>query len=212
MAVRGLSNVAALGVALASLAPGAAEAHEGSHASMPHQITAGLIPLYVAAYDGAHPGLVAGPIDELNVASLGVTVGYGFTLSHLVELRLRSEYIKPFPGRDALAEGLHEFRGVIGVSGVVPLYGDELQLALGPEAGLAAFRLTAIEDAAVAFESSHAIGYALGFAASLRGFLTYHTGLWLELGFGVADASGADGAGIASRYPLRLALGWADRF
>jgi hypothetical protein len=182
---------------------------------MPNQVTAGLIPLYVTAYDGAHPGLVRGRIDELSVAALGVTLGYSYTLWHVVELRLRAEYLKPFPAREALRDGLHEFRGVVGVAGVIPLYGQQLQLAVGPEAGVAAFRLTAIEDDTVPFESSHALGYTLSFAASLRAWATHHTGFWLELGFGVADAARAGdepGAGIASRWPLRGALGWADRF
>ncbi len=195
-------------------APSRAVAHEGSHERMPHQITAGLIPLYVALYDGAHPGLVAGPIDELNVAALGVTVSYGFTLWELLELRVRSEYIKPFPRREALAEGLHEFRAVLGASGIIPLWGPRLSLALGPEAGLAAWRLTAIEADEAGFASAHAVGYTLSFAASLRGWVTHHTGFWGELGLGVADASGAGdaGDGIASRWPLRAAVGWADRF
>lgn len=211
---RSASILAAAGALLASFVSLRASAHEGSHERMPHQITAGLIPLYVTFYDGGHPGLVGGPIDELSVLSLGVTVSYGFTLWQLLELRVRSDYLKPFPGRAALRDGLHEFRGVVGVSGVVPLVGEDLQLALGPEAGLAAWRLTAIEDRAVAFDSSHAIGYSLGFSASLRGWVTHHTGFWLELGFGLSNASGAgdDGAGIASHYPLRCALGWADRF
>jgi hypothetical protein len=67
----------------------------------------------------------------------------------------------------------------------------------------------------VAFESSHALGYTLSFASSLRWWVTHHTGFWLELGFGVADASDAGdarGDGIASRWPLRGAIGWGDRF
>jgi hypothetical protein len=191
-----------------------AEAHEGSHQSMPHQISAGLVPLYVARFAGAHPGLVEGPIDELNVGAVGVVIGYGYTFWRHLEVRIRSEYIKPFPARDALAEGLHELRGVLGVSGVLPLGSDQLQLAFGPEGGVAAWRLVAIEDPTLPFDSSHAAGYTLAWTSSLRYFVTYHTGLWLELGFGFADAAhaGEGGDGIASRWPLKAALGWCDRF
>lgn len=207
-------GVRALLVVCGLLFARSAQAHDGAHDDMPHQVTAGLIPIYVTAYDGAHPGLTEGPIDELNIGAIGVTVGYGHTLWRLLELRIRSEYIKPFPSRDALRSGLHEFRGVVGVSGVIPLAGDRLQLALGPEAGVAAWRLTAVENDD-AFSASHALGYTLSFATSLRGWVTYHTGFWAELGFGTADGShagDAPGSGIASRWPLRVALGWADRF
>jgi hypothetical protein len=207
------SFIVALGLLLASRE---AAAHEGSHESMPHQVTIGLTPLYVARLAGRHPALTDGPIDELNVGAVGVMIGYGHTFWRHLEVRVRSEYLKPFPGRDALDEGLHEFRGVLGFSGVLPLGSDQLQLAFGPEAGVAAWRLTVAEDDALgeSFEASHALGYTLAFNTSLRYFMTYHTGFWLELGFGYSDASraGEPGDGIASRWPLKVTVGWADRF
>ncbi len=177
---------------------------------MPHQVTAGLVPLFVAHMEGSHPGLTDGPIDELSVGAIGATVSYGFTFWRHLETRVRAEYIKPFPGRVALRDGLHMFRGVVAASGVLPLIDDDLQIAFGPEVGLAALRLTEIE-AAVPFDSANALGYTVSFAASVRGWLTFHTGLWAEVSVGAANAFD-DGVGVATRWPLRLTLGWADRF
>ena len=182
-------------------------------AEMEHRVDAGITPLYLARLDGRHDALVLGPIDELNVGAFGLLVGYAYRPWRLLELRGRGQWLKPFPGRDALDTGLHEFRVTGGAAAVVPLGSPHLELAFGLDAGLGLFRLRKIEEPRPGFSASHALGWTLGWTAAFRGFVTDHTGFWGEAGFGLTDASGAgrDG-GIASRWPLQLTLGWADRF
>ena len=75
-----------------------AHAHDGLHHDMPHRITAGLIPLYVTRYHGAHAGLTA-PIDELGVGAIGATISYGYGLTrHVAAARCkRSLMASPSP-------------------------------------------------------------------------------------------------------------------
>jgi hypothetical protein len=180
---------------------------------MQHRVEAGLTPLYVTRLDGRQDALVDGPIDELNVGAIGLLVGYAFRPLHLVELRLRGQYLKPFPGRDALDEGLHELRLTGGVGMVLPLATPQLELAFGVDAGAGLFRLTAFEEDRPDVSASHAAAFTVAWTAGFRGWITDHTGVWGEAGFGLSDASSAGGdSGIASRWPLQVTLGWADRF
>ncbi len=179
-----------------------------------HRVAAGFTPLNLAMYHGSHAGLVDGPIDEVNVGAVGVSLSYAYAPLRYLEVKIQSEYLKPFPGRDALDEGLHEFRGVIGLDGVLPLGCDRLQLEVGIDGGLAAWRLTAIEEDRPDFDASHALGWTLSWHGGIRGYFTDHTGIWGQAGFGVADAShvGDAGNGLSARWPLRVTVGWADRF
>ena len=179
-----------------------------------HKVAVGFTPLNLARYEGSHEGLSEGPIDELNVGSVGFTVSYSFAPWQYMELKVQSEYLKPFPGRAALDEGLHEFRGVLGVDGVLPLGCDRLQLNFGLDGGFAAWRLTQLEEDRPDFDASHAMGWSVSWHGGIRGWFTEHTGIWGEAGFGVADAShvGDAGNGISARWPLRITVGWADRF
>ena len=178
-----------------------------------HKVAAGITPINLARYEGSHEGFLT-PIDELGVGAIGVSVSYSYAPWKYLELKIQSDYLKPFVGRDAIDEGLHEFRGVLGVDGVLPLGCDYMQLNFGVDGGMAAWRLTAIEDGREDFSASHALGWTLQWRAGFRGWISDHTGFWGETGFGVADASsvGERGNGLSARWPLRVTVGWADRF
>ena len=180
---------------------------------MQHRVQAGITPLYVTRLDGQQDALAQGPIDELNVAAFGILVGYAVRPHRLLEVRLRGQWLKPFPGRAALDEGLHEFRLTTGLGAVLPLGTPHMELAFGVDGGLGMFRLTAIEDDRPDFSASHAAAYTFAWTAGFRGWITDHTGFWGEAGFGLTDASTAGAnTGIASRWPLQVTMGWADRF
>jgi len=196
-----------------------ASAEEGSHLGPDdehwrHKVAVGLTPINLAQYRGSHAGLTEGPIDERNIGSLGVSLSYAFAPWRNLEVKIQGEYLKPFPGRAALDQGLHELRAVLGVDAVVPLGCDYMELVFGIDGGMAAWRLTELEDQRDDFSASHAMGWTLSLHSAFRGWITDHTGFWGELSSGAADGSSAadDGNGIASRWPLRVSLGWISRF
>jgi len=208
--MRWLSAPTAFGLLLLA---GEAAALPDDPRQMQHRVEAGITPLYLARLDGRQDALVNGPIDELNVAAFGLLVGYAYRPLRLLELRVRGQWLKPFPGRDALDKGLHEFRLTGGVAAVLPLGTPSLELAFGIDGGVGMFRLTEIEEDRPDFSASHAAAYTFAWTAGFRGWITDHTGVWGQAGFGLTDASGAGtDSGIASRWPLQVTVGWADRF
>ena len=206
---------ACLVVAVASAAlPSTALGQESPTVStdLRSRVELGFTPIYVAYVVGDHPAL-ARPIDEKATAALGFWLGYARRFSRYFELRVRSEWIDPFSGR----EGLHEFRGVFGAAGIMPLVRDRVQLAAGAQAGVAVFHLVEVDNPVFAndFDNSAAVGWTLDWSVAIRGWLTDHSGVWAEAGFGVSDASKAGDSttdGIASHWPLKFTVGWADRF
>jgi hypothetical protein len=193
----------------------APSAHQGESGDdhWRHKVAAGFTPLNFAKYEGSHEGFDEA-IDEFGVGAIGVTVSYSFAPWKYFEIRSQLEYMKPFVGREALDKGLHEFRGVLGVDGVLPLGCDYMQLTFGVDGGWVGWRLTELEQDRADFSASNALGWTLSWKAGFRGWITDHTGFWGESSFGAADASsvGDRGNGLSERWPLRVTLGWADRW
>jgi hypothetical protein len=208
-----MRRLAALVVfAAVSLPASLAAALPDDPAKMQHRVDIGFTPLYLAQLDGRHQALTDGPIDELNVGSVGVLVGYAFRPWRLLEFRIRGQWLKPFPGRGALNDGLHELRATLGLAAVLPLGSPHLELAFASDLGPGMFRLRTFEDPSDG-PASNAAAFTVAWTAAFRGWITDHTGFWAEAGFGLNDASGAGQAsGIASRWPLQVTLGYADRF
>lgn len=207
-----MRSVAALSTVGILLVTAEASALPDDPRDMQHRVEAGFTPLYLTRLDGQQDALTEGPIDELNVGAIGLLVGYAFRPVRLIELRLRGQWLKPFPGRAALDEGLHELRITGGIGAVLPLATPHLELAFGLDAGAGLFRLTAFEEGRD-LPASHAGAFTVAWTAAFRGWITDHTGFWGEAGFGLTDGSSAgEDSGIASRWPLQMTVGWADRF
>lgn len=209
----------------AALAPATALAHHGNdpkyHGSMPNQITAGGAPLCVAQYSVDRRD-IDGNLHESNVASvpcLGIDIGFARELGRWFDLRLRFGYQKPFPTSELVVDTLHEFRVTLAPELLVYQQKDRLTVTIGPEIGFQASLLNAIDPGVVvdtqpvgrAFSSAWALGWHVGVVAGIRGWVTYHAGLFAELGAGHARVSGDD-ATIESGWLGRVVLGWADRF
>jgi hypothetical protein len=180
---------------------------------MPHMITAGVTPLYVAHLSGRHPGLEPPRLAEDNIAAAGGVIGYGYQLAEQFELRLRLAVLKPLPTSGAhpelLRRGLLELRAVVAPSVLVPLVDERLDALVGFEGGPSLWRLPVA--GAARDTTSHAAGATASAVLGLRGWVTHHTGFWLELSGGYAKATGRQ-LTIVSAWPLQATVGWADRF
>lgn len=169
---------------------------------MPNQLTAGAIALCPSAYDLVRPGSRQG---AEGVACVGAALTFSHELSRHFELRFRAGYDKPFPFDDSQLDFLHEVRATLSADVVFYRLQDELTLTLGPELGLATF----------VFERSNENqtfwGVAWGGVLGVRPWLTYHTGLFAEAGFG-GTITWQDGSTLSSTTLGRITVGWADRF
>lgn len=223
--MHGLGLATCVVALVAALAPATALAHHGNdpkhHRSMPNQITAGGAPLCVAQYRVERRD-VDGNAHVANVASvpcLGVDVGFAREFGRWFDLRLRFGYQKPFPTSELVIDSLHEFRVTIAPELLLYQLGDRLTVTIGPEIGFQASLLNAIDQGVVvdtlpvgrAFSSAWALGWQTAIVAGIRGWLTYHAGLFAEVGAGHARVAGDD-ADVESGWLGRIVLGWADRF
>jgi hypothetical protein len=175
-----------------------AAAHEGDHSCMLHMVSLWLTPLHVASLESDHPAFSD---NERNVGAAGVAAAYAIA-ARALELRVRGEYLKPFPDDETLREDLHRFRAVFAPAIVVPLIEDRLDLVGGFDVGVVDFWL---EDV------GHAIGWSASAGLELRGWVTWHTG------FGVGVRAGYDEAdddtfALRSAWPIALSLSYSDRF
>lgn len=219
-----MSRRACLAIFLA-LTPATALAHHGKdpahHHSMPNQITAGGAPLCVAQY-GVKRRDVDGNEHKKNAASvpcLGIDVGFAREFGRWFDLRLRFGYQKPFPTTELALDTLHEFRVTLAPELLLYQLGDRLTVTIGPEIGFQASLLDPIDLGVVvdtspvgrAFSSAWALGWQTAIVAGIRGWVTYHAGLFAEIGAGHARVSGDD-ATVESGWVGRIVLGWADRF
>jgi hypothetical protein len=193
---------------LAMLAARTANAHDGDHSSMPNMVSLGITPLSVGRYTGSHPRY-ATPIDDEVVGALGASIAFGRRLGDGFELGLRSEFLKPFPSREALREGLYEFRVVLAPGVVASLVPERLDLAANFQAGIGVAYLNEHEDGGGG--TSYALGYTLGAGVSLRAWVTHHTGFSLDAAIvhGRFERGDFELIGVA---PLRATLGYHDRF
>jgi hypothetical protein len=196
----------------------AAHAHEpdnpDAHRSMPNQVTAGVTPVCAAHYGGRHPILGYGPNGEI-VADSALCAGVSITLAREIgrffEIRGRFSYDKPLSFNEGITEGLHELRGTISPGLVAYREDDDLTITLGPEIGVLGAILTRVEVGAREVEPVRAAGWTAGLVAAIRPWITYHTGIFVELGAGAAGIS-SDALELRSRWLGRLTIGWADRF
>jgi hypothetical protein len=212
MGPRACSELAALAVAAALLvAPPllASEPHRPRH-----MVSAGLTPLYLAKLHGDHGALRRGAIDELNVGAMGIAISYAHAPLRGLELRLRGEYLKPFPEREALKGGLHGFRVVLAPALVAPLT-DWLELAGDIDVGVSIWRFQEAfaDELRPGFGASHAVGWTMSSSLGLRAWVTAHTGFWLDVAAGYDETRrGSDGLSIRSGWPLKATVGWSDRW
>jgi hypothetical protein len=180
-------------------------AHEGDHSCMLHMVSVGIVPLHVATFDSEHPAF-----DEAgtSIGAVGVSLAYALAATRMLELRIRAEYLKPFPEAEPLSDGLHRFRGVFAPAIVVPLIPDRLDLAGGFDAGVVVYGL----DEKSGFEEVFAVGWTASAAIELRGWVTWHTGFGVALRAGFDDATTDANFPLRSAWPFELALTYSDRF
>ncbi len=186
------------------LTPCTAWAHEpenpDAHRSMPNQVTAGVTVMC--------PGQIRSEGQALrSVACVGASIAFARELSRHFDLRARVEYDKPFPDSDVLYASLHTLRFTVAPELVAYRFDQRFTVTLGPEVG-GAFALTTEQNDA---PSRTGWGFTVGAVAGLRGWVSYHTGFFGEVGAGLSDV--ATGEWSLRRVWLgRVTLGWADRF
>lgn len=188
---------------------------------MPNQITAGGAPLCIAQYDVNRTD-ADGRVHKSNAASVpcvGVDVAFAREFGRWFDLRLRFGYTKPFTDSDLVDTTLHEFRVTLAPELVLYRAKDRFTITLGPEVGFQASLLNEIEAGVVTstepvgrpFPSAWPLGWEVALVAGFRGWVTYHAGLWVEIGAGHARVTG-DGATVDSGWLGKISFGWADRF
>lgn len=186
--------------------PSTAKAHDPdnpeAHRSMPNQVTAGAITLCPTAHDLDRPGSRQG---AEGVACIGAALSFSRELGRHFELRIRAAYDKPFLFDDTELDSLHEVRATLSADAVFYRLRDKLTLTLGPELGLATFVHEQPD------ENQTYWGVAWGGVLGIRPWLTYHTGLFAEAGFG-GTITWQDDTTLSSTTLGRITLGWADRF
>jgi hypothetical protein len=173
-------------------------AHDGDHRSMPNHVTAGIAPLDAMALRGTTPAVPAVPRDT--ISGYSVTLGYGHQLFDDFELHLRWAYAWPHTFVESSDHDLHVFRGTMRAL---------MRAELSPRAQLYA----AFDGGALfALVDELGAGATAGAALGVRGWLTHHTGFWAELGVGYGGARFDEQHSLQIGTPLKMTLGWIDRF
>lgn len=178
---------------------------------MPNQVTAGLIAV-CPAYLRFEPS-TSDAITVAGAACVGGAISFARELTRTFELRVRVEYDKPFFFDDAVGTSLHDFRATAGPSFVAYRMKDNLTITVGAEIGLAGFIVDPPDAQAspTPLPQTEAWGLVVGGSAAIRPWLTYHTGLFAEVGYGYAVGWSND-LDVRATTIGRLMVGWADRF
>jgi hypothetical protein len=216
--MKGHSAVGLLSIGtLVAFAPDAS-AHEPEnpdvHRSMPNQVTAGVTPVCLTHYRGEAEGLGSGPngeLDERATWCAGVSLAYAAEFGRYFDLRGRVSYEKPFSSNEGIREGLHEVRVTLAAELVAFRNDDFLTVTLGPEVGVLGSFITEVETDEGTFRPASGAGWTVGVVAGIRPWITYHTGVFVEIGAGASGVS-TDDYELRSGYLGKLTFGWADRF
>lgn len=216
--MRGLVwSVLASAGAVIGFARGAA-AHEPdnpeAHRSMPNQVTAGVTPLCFAHYRGEAGELGTGPDGEIDARATwcaGVSLAYAAEFGRYFDLRGRVSYDKPFSSNEGISESLHEVRVTLAAELIAYRNDDDLTITLGPEVGVLGSWITRVETDQSDFAPASGAGWTVGVVAGIRPWITYHTGVFVEIGAGAAGVS-TDAYELRSGWLGKLTFGWADRF
>ncbi|NUO51507.1 MAG: hypothetical protein HOV80_21845 [Polyangiaceae bacterium] len=197
---------------------GVASAHDpenpDAHRSMPNQVSAGVTPLCFTHYRGEAEGLGTGPggeLDERATWCAGVSLAYAAEFGRYFDLRGRVSYEKPLSSNEGIREGLHEVRITLAADLVAYRNEDKLTITLGPEVGVLGSFITEVETDEGTFRPASGAGWTVGVVAGIRPWITYHTGVFVEIGAGASGVS-TDDYELRQGYVGKLTFGWADRF
>ncbi|MBK6519055.1 MAG: hypothetical protein IPM79_38830 [Polyangiaceae bacterium] len=169
-----------------------------AHRSMPNQVTAGVTVVCPGWYQ-----LSSEPAETAHGATcIGASIAFAREVTRAFEVRVRAAYERPFFIAQEEPPSLHVWRATVAAALSAYRLGDVLTITVGPEVGVAGF---AVDD------RSPAWGLAFGWVVGVRPWVTYHAGLFAELGYGRAIAW-SDEATVESSTLGRVTLGWADRF